>query len=136
MGAHNAATLLIAERRAEHVADVLRDMGKATAVGWADTIEDALTAPAGGTLKAWAQARDGQRAETFQATVWVADLHLSGVWLSGPRLMWARPTHVTFDGSTRSFAGVVTLRATDSAYIGFAPWGDDAVQMIVYKTAQ
>ncbi|QXN74020.1 hypothetical protein SEA_BLAB_94 [Microbacterium phage Blab] len=54
-------------------------------------------------------------------------------WAPGSRRVdAARATRVVLDGSSRDYAGVTTFLVTERGYIGFASFGEDAVQMLVY----
>lgn len=148
MSAHNKATLDAGIERVQSVIDRLADI-RATGgsdAGWGERLEACLAAPAGGTLRAWMQAHLGQDVHLLQANVYsgvvnedLASAELSqyrrirSLWAPGPRRVEeVRAGCVIQDGSRRDFAGVVTLRSSDTHYIGFAKWGDDAVQMLAY----
>lgn len=136
MGAHNATTREYARRRVQYVIDRLSDAAETPAqTHWVDALQQALAAPSGGTLKAWMQAHEDQKIETLQVTLRLIDAEvdsLSDAWSPGPRLVDAsRAASVRLNGSTRDYAGVTTMAATEYVYVGFAKWGSD-VQMLCY----
>lgn len=141
MGAHNAATLDVARERAQSVVSVLREYPGADHVAeyWRDEIEDILeNGSTTGTLKAWMQAHHDEPIDTLQTTIRVARdgqgvIEPGRPWAPGSRRVdAARATRVVLNGSEREYAGVTTFLVTERGYIGFAKWGDDAVQMLVY----
>ena len=141
MGAHSPATLTAALERVTLMHDWLaaRPLDDTGAHWWADRITEATYAPrTAGTLKEWMQAHNAETVHTLQVTVdcGVTDqLRPGSLWVPGRRRIdAARATRVVLDGSTREYAGVTTTVATSRTYIGFAKWGTDAVQMLVYVT--
>lgn len=141
MGAHNTATLDVARDRAKAVITLLQEYRGDDHVAeyWRDEIQTILEqGRTEGTLKAWMQRHDGEPIDTLQTTIKVARAG-SGVieperpWAPGSRRVDAtRAATVLLDGSRRDYAGVTTFLVTERGYIGFASWGDDAVQMLVY----
>lgn len=64
-----------------------------------------------GTLKAWMQAHNGRQIDTFQY-----DRNTLRPWVPGARTLDAsRATFFELDGSSRYYAGMAVLAATDSA---------------------
>lgn len=140
MGAHNAATLDVARQRAEKVRDDLRAReSDHVAEWWADQIELGLErGRTTGTLKAWMQAHDGEPVDTLQVTIVVARDGHSVIeperpWAPGSRRIDAtRAAVVLLNDSRRDYAGVTTFLTEEKIYVGFAKWGADRVQMLVY----
>ncbi|WNT45348.1 hypothetical protein SEA_BABYDOTZ_95 [Microbacterium phage BabyDotz] len=152
MAAHNQATLGVARDRAQSVVNQLRAYPGDDHVAqyWVDEIETILeTGRTEGTLKAWMQRHDGDPIDTLQTTIRVARDEPTGdpfdpvrevgvieparPWAPGSRRVdAARATRVVLDGSSRDYAGVTTFLVTERGYIGFASFGPDAVQMLVY----
>ena len=134
MGAHNAATQHYATERAAWLADRLRDSHSAQP--WADTIHKALAQPTGGTIKSRLSEHADKEIETFQAVLKLSGatvVDARGLWAPGARKVTRQgATFVELDDSRRDFKGVTTLTAGD-IYVGFSSWGDDAVQMSVYR---
>lgn len=90
-----------------------------------DTLDRAVPV---GTMRAWMQARDGQRVDTIQVTA-------SGAWAPMGRVIESktRTGSVRLDGSTRDYKGMRVLAATDDALI---VEGDGvAIAYIVVKEA-
>lgn len=142
MGAHNAATLDVARQRTQAVRDMLAENTENPSnVFWVEYLDLALAEPKrGGTLKAWMQHAHDQVIDTLQATMTIVtedgcapDVRNVGLWAPGARRVdAARATRVLLDGSERAYAGVTTFVSTDRIYVGFAKWGETAVQMLVY----
>ncbi|QUE25390.1 hypothetical protein SEA_FIZZLES_96 [Microbacterium phage Fizzles] len=149
MGAHNAATLAVARDRAQAVVNLLREYPGTDHVAeyWRDEIENILeNGVTEGTLRAWMERHDGEPIDTLQTTIKVvlklADSDRNALvptiepqrpWAPGSRRVDAtRAACVLLNGSRRDYAGVTTFLVTERGYIGFAKFGDDAVQMLVY----
>lgn len=146
MGAHDSGTLAVARQRTEKVRDVLKeqsdnDDGDQASWFWLNTIDVALERGATkGTLKAWMTAHDGAPIDTLQATIRVVnedgtrgDIVIEKFWAPGSRRVDAtRAATVLLDDSRRDYAGVVTFLTEEKIYIGFASFGKDRVQMLVY----
>ena len=141
MGAHNTATLDVARDRAKAVITLLQEYRGDDHVAeyWRDEIQTILEqGRTEGTLKAWMQRHDGEPIDTLQTTIKVARAGRGVIeperpWAPGSRRVDAtRAATVLLDGSRRDYAGVTTFLVTERGYIGFASWGDDAVQMLVY----
>lgn len=141
MGAHNAATIDVARDRAKGVIALLREFPGTDHVAeyWRDEIETILEqGRTDGTLKAWMQRHDGEPIDTLQTTIKIVDdgravIEPERPWAPGSRRVDAsRAATVLLDGTRRDYAGVVTFLVTERGYIGFAKWGDAAVQMLVY----
>lgn len=95
---------------------------------------DSLPTSASGTLKSWAQSRDGATVRTYQWRV-KDDGRPFGTWAPGPRTIDARATYATFDGSRRGYRGVRVVAADDDAIlIASDEW--DGVQLCAYIVAQ
>lgn len=93
-----------------------------------------LPTTATGTAKAWLTARHGTKVDTLQVTADTEGRLASG-WAPGPREVDAsRATYATFDGSRRDYAGMTVVAANDTHLVAVAPWGDDAVQVAIYRT--
>lgn len=145
MGAHNVATIATARERAEAVRDGLmaqfREDGYDVAHHWASEIQAALDAPRGGTLKAWMQRHHDEPVDTFQTTLVIArdgkgviEYDRAQDWaVSARRVDASRATRVLLNGSTREYAGVTALTGSGRVFLGFASWGSDKVQMIVFS---
>lgn len=138
MGAHSPATLDVARQRVSAVRDQLSELADDTP--WVARLDAALAAVPGGTLKAWMTQHHDQTVETLQTTIRVSHFGqplnepIGDWWTPGPRKVdAARATRVVLDGSDREYRGVTTFVATDSVYVGFAAWGADRVQMLVYS---
>lgn len=138
MTAHNPATLAYAERRAEFALDRLSDLPREGAYLWANRLRTALSAPRQGSIRAWLEAHDGTPIETLQLTVRLYGAEPSAVediWIPGARTVSVRSTYAWLgDYSRRYYRGVVTLASDDDIWLGFAPWGDDAVQLVCYAS--
>lgn len=141
MGAHNQSTLAVARDRANAVITLLKEYPGYDHVAqyWVDEIEHILeTGRTEGTLKAWMKRHDGDPIDTLQTTIRIADegraiIEPARPWAPGSRRVdAARATRVVLDGSSRDYAGVTTFLVTERGYIGFASFGPDAVQMLVY----
>lgn len=134
MSAHSHATIQTARERVQAVIDRLNASDSPLSQHWAYVLEQALLRPTGGTLSGFlARHDDGQGITTFQVVIDVHDGTLSSAWCSPERsIVDLRPTYVKWsDGSQRYLAGVTTLTA-DDIYVGFAKFGDDAVQLVAY----
>lgn len=146
MGAHNAATLEVARERAEKVRDILKeqsdnDDGDQASWTWFNTIDTALErGTTTGTLRGWMTEHDGMPIDTLQATIRVVtedgtrgDIVIEKLWAPGSRRVDAtRAATVLLNDSRRDYAGVTTFLTSDSVYVGFASYGKDRVQMLVY----
>lgn len=146
MGAHNAATLDVARQRTEKVRDVLKeqsdnDDGDQASWMWLNTIDAALErGTTTGTLRAWMTAHHDAPIDTLQATIRVVnedgtrgDIVVEKLWAPGSRRVDAtRAATVLLNGSRRDYAGVTTFLTSDSVYVGFASFGKDRVQMLVF----
>lgn len=152
MGAHNAATLDVARARSEAVVTLLKEYPGDDHVAqyWVDEIETILTeGRTTSTLKAWMQRHHDEPIDTLQTTIRVARefpvrnseivsaksavIEPERPWAPGSRRVDAsRATRVLLNGSSRDYAGVTTFLVTERGYIGFASWGKDAVQMLVF----
>ena len=141
MGAHNTATLDVARQRTQAVITLLGEYPADDHVAqyWVDEIQTILeTGRTEGTLKAWMQAHDGEPIDTLQTTMIVEQdgqpvIEPMRPWAPGSRRVDAsRAAVVLLDDSRRDYAGVTTFLVTERGYIGFAKFGDDQVQMLVY----
>lgn len=153
MGAHNAATLDVARDRAQAVVALLKTYpgDDHVAQHWVEEIEDILeNGRTMSTLKAWMSRHNGEPIDTLQTTIRVArdvqeipergtparrvsTIEPERPWAPGSRRVdAARATRVVLGESSRDYAGVTTFLVTERGYIGFASWGPDAVQMLVY----
>lgn len=141
MGTHNQLTLAVARDRTNAVVTLLKEYPGDDHVAqyWVDEIEHILEAGrTEGTLKAWMKRHDGDPIDTLQTAIVVA---VDGRGVIEPQRPWApgsrrvdatRAACVLLNGSRRDYAGVTTFLVTERGYIGFASWGGDAVQMLVY----
>ena len=148
MSAHNPATLGYAVRRLEYVRNLLSDLdkkarhngGNPAALEWARTVNRAiLHGHTPGTLRRFLQHNHLNTVETLKANLNLDAAVISTftvLWAPGPRTIdsQTRKTSATLDGSTREYAGVTTFLATDTLYVGYASWGKDALQLIIYRT--
>lgn len=141
MGAHNHLTLDIARDRANAVVGLLKEYPGYDQVAqyWVDEIEHILeTGRTEGTLKAWMKRHDGYPIDTLHTTILVARdgqgvIEPQRPWAPGVRRVDAtRAACVLLNGSRRDYAGVTTFLVTERGYIGFASFGEDTVQMLVY----
>ena len=138
MGAHNAATLEVARRRTEMVRDALsrRESSDTVAHWWADVLDQALNVERGtiGTLRAWMQNAHDWPVDTLQVTIRCGrEDVIATYWSPGSRRVDAtRATRAVLDGSSRDYAGVTTFVATEQTYVGFAAFGPEHVQLLIY----
>lgn len=133
---HNAATLEYARRRLEFVTSKLNPESS-----WHATLTEATRlaresdSVRRGSLKSWID--EGRELETLQLDVKLSDAEPAGianVWVPSARLVdGVAATYFTLNGSRRDFAGVTTLLASDSIYVGFDGKGDDRVGLIIYR---
>ena len=109
---------------AETLAPILATIEAAESAGrhdavaiWRKALSEAPTA-ASGTMRAWMSARDGMTVDTFQ---WGNDGR--NPWAPGPRTIDAsRAGSVTLDGSTRYYAGMRVIGASDAALLVRDDW--------------
>jgi hypothetical protein len=87
----------------------------------------ALGAPASGTAKAWLEARHGAIVDTVQVNI-----HDGSAWAPSGRTIdsASRSSATIFDGSTRDYAGLRVLAATDTCLIATNDW-----HVIAYTSA-
>lgn len=145
MGAHSPATLGVARDRTEAVHKMLADMAAADGMDlashtWSETLGFILkNGETRGTLKEWMKRHDGEPVDTLQVTIRVARdgqgvIEPGKPWAPGSRRVdAARAACVLLDGSRRDYAGVTTFLTDETTYVGFAGWGDDSVQLIVFS---
>lgn len=117
--------------------DALRDKltaltkdGSPAAAQWDNYITDAETgAPA--SISAWLKARDGREVHTLQATV--SDGTARNLWTPGRRTVSAHATYAKFNDSTRYYAGVHAIHASDNALVAY---DTDMHAVLVYAVAE
>lgn len=105
---------------------------------WVAALTRGMEGRAGGTMRAWMEAHDGQDVHTLQATVTNERTHVGevrSVWQPGARTVDAsRAGGVQLDGSRRDYAGCRVVSASDDVLIVATTWGEDR-QVMVYVTA-
>ena len=98
---------------------------------WGDT----LPTERRGTVRAWMAERHGRRVDLLQVTAH-ADGRLTSGWAPGPRTVDASAAgRVELDGSRRDYAGCRVVAVDAARLVAVAPWGDDAVQVMIYRDA-
>lgn len=137
--AHSVATRIAAQQRVELVHTHLTGQPGEDTVSafWAEQLDAVANAPTGGTLKQWMTDAHDENVDTLQVTLRSGEgdqWFITDFWTPGVRRVdAARATRVLLNGSEREYAGVTTYLMTERVYVGFAKWGNDAVQMVVYS---
>lgn len=98
---------------------------------WVRGWEEALDHDKSGSMRKWFIEHNGEEVETLQFVTNSLTDAVPQAWAPGARTVDARGTFVSFDGSSRSYAGMKVLATSADTLVVWSDW-----HVVIYRVSK